>query len=644
MATVPPAIAHNNNHDDGLANTPSEPSEALDLEPDDHSFATGPVNHQLDGALEEEALPAQSRRDHVAMANGLHARLAGAPLTRKKMDEEAIAGTAVGAVLGVALLICCLYPLIVRQLKKHKRLNFDCEGGIRGMPALSVRRLSSSDSYKRSSLPREYDTHPYDSYRYTGVPQAPTLHYVNANLDPNIPIDPVTDNQHQPYQSPFPYYEGHVVQGPLAPHQYVLKGTNEDYYSPYIPSEAFGMFPDPEPVAPPPQPAVAASRGNSLRYNMKQIFRRKTVGDQATGPQPLQIPGHPLSKDMAQVERGLPMEQLVQQQPTTESPAEMSSRGLPPDEFMQQNRSQVYSSSQPTQSVMGTVNPMDIMAPSTESEMWHRTDYQLFTTPYDPQQMIATYPVQFQSLPSDYTQTQMPSNLTIPQPPQHLPPPPPPQSAPSAPPTQQRLSQKQSRTDSTASQSDSASRMGMTPLSLKASNTAAHSELSSSAQGTASTTTQSTPSTHVDSPSPESLNSSDYGHQGGSPHGNGVPSPRGGDFACDEPGCNQVFDQPHKLKHHQRYHSKDHKCPYPACGKGFGTKTHLQRHINDRHEKKKKFHCSIQGCDYSRAGGKAFPRKDNWKRHMTKIHGMDHRGLPEPIEVDSEMTGVKPES
>jgi len=120
----------------------------------------------------------------------------------------------------------------------------------------------------------------------------------------------------------------------------------------------------------------------------------------------------------------------------------------------------------------------------------------------------------------------------------------------------------------------------------------------------------------------------------------GVPSPRGGVYCCAEPGCNQVFDQPHKLKHHQRYHSKDHKCPYPTCGKGFGTKTHLQRHINDRHEKKKKFHCSIQGCDYSRAGGKAFPRKDNWKRHMTKIHGMDHSGLPEPVEVDQEMTGV----
>lgn len=76
---------------------------------------------------------------------------------------------------------------------------------------------------------------------------------------------------------------------------------------------------------------------------------------------------------------------------------------------------------------------------------------------------------------------------------------------------------------------------------------------------------------------------------------------------------------------------------YPNCGKGFGTKTHLQRHINDRHEKKKKFHCCVAGCDYSRYGGKAFPRKDNWKRHMVKIHGMDTKQLPQPIEVDVDM-------
>lgn len=94
-------------------------------------------------------------------------------------------------------------------------------------------------------------------------------------------------------------------------------------------------------------------------------------------------------------------------------------------------------------------------------------------------------------------------------------------------------------------------------------------------------------------------------------------------------------------RHHQRYHSKDHKCTYAGCGKGFGTKTHLQRHINDRHEKKKKYFCAIPGCDYSRTGGKTgFPRKDNWKRHMTNIHNCDQQNLPEPVEVELEMGGT----
>lgn len=168
------------------------------------------------------------------------------------------------------------------------------------------------------------------------------------------------------------------------------------------------------------------------------------------------------------------------------------------------------------------------------------------------------------------------------------------------------------------------------------------SDLSTPLPGPASTnpSTLNTPATQLDSPSPKSESTSDYRHSASPSNGINTISPRTGAYHCDEPGCSQVFDQPHKLKHHQRYHTKDHKCTYPGCGKGFGTKTHLQRHINDRHEKKKKFHCAIPGCDYSRQGGKGFPRKDNWKRHMTKIHGLDQKQLPEPVEADQEMGGT----
>lgn len=416
------------------------------------------------------------------------------------------------------------------------------------------------------------------------------------------------------------------------------------------------MYPQPEPPEVIPKPDRAVSRGSSLRYNVKQLFRRKsTMSSQGYSYDQSDGQPHPQS--------GTPM-QILSHEDMAESPTEVtdrselpfssrappshdlhgeSSRGIDPGAASQSSYSErVYNRS--SQPAPGTVNPMDIMPASSESEIFHRTDYQLYSNSYDdhPQMMSAPEPVQMdaQAIPI----------ISTPFPPQHLehPPPPtqpapaPPSSAPPAvrtdpPPPTKKPSRKNSESNHQANSSQA--RMDNVSLPTRPSN-AGQSELSTPAQGTASTTTQSTPSTQMDSPSPESLNSSDYG-QSASPHAiAGVPSPRGGVYSCNEPGCNQVFDQPHKLKHHQRYHSKDHKCPYPACGKGFGTKTHLMRHVNDRHEKKRKFHCSIQGCDYSRAGGKAFPRKDNWKRHMTKIHGLDHRRLPEPVEVDSEMTGT----
>ncbi|OAA53476.1 zinc finger protein 2 [Niveomyces insectorum RCEF 264] len=111
-------------------------------------------------------------------------------------------------------------------------------------------------------------------------------------------------------------------------------------------------------------------------------------------------------------------------------------------------------------------------------------------------------------------------------------------------------------------------------------------------------------------------------------------SPRS--FACDE--CGRAFDQIHKLNHHKRYHDRPHECTVANCGMRFGTKTHLDRHVNDKHSKSRKYHCTEEGCPYSVPGGKSFPRKDNWRRHMVNKHGVhpDH----DPIEViDQPMMG-----
>ncbi|KAI0458041.1 hypothetical protein F5B21DRAFT_461077 [Xylaria acuta] len=96
------------------------------------------------------------------------------------------------------------------------------------------------------------------------------------------------------------------------------------------------------------------------------------------------------------------------------------------------------------------------------------------------------------------------------------------------------------------------------------------------------------------------------------------PSPQPGPLVCPE--CGREFDQIHKLNHHKRYHDRAHECTYPGCDRKFGTRTHLDRHINDRHLKLKAYHCTEPTCAWFK-GGKSFPRKDNWRRHMVKKHG-----------------------
>ncbi|KAK3330460.1 hypothetical protein B0H66DRAFT_63087 [Apodospora peruviana] len=113
-------------------------------------------------------------------------------------------------------------------------------------------------------------------------------------------------------------------------------------------------------------------------------------------------------------------------------------------------------------------------------------------------------------------------------------------------------------------------------------------------------------------------------------------SPRA--FACDQ--CHRVFDQIHKLNHHKRYHDRPHECPHPPCVMRFGTKTHLARHVNDKHRKTRKFYCTQQDCPYSRSGGKSFPRKDNWRRHMMNKHHITPDSDPGPQFVDDLMDGT----
>jgi uncharacterized Zn-finger protein len=88
--------------------------------------------------------------------------------------------------------------------------------------------------------------------------------------------------------------------------------------------------------------------------------------------------------------------------------------------------------------------------------------------------------------------------------------------------------------------------------------------------------------------------------------------------------------------HHTRYHYRRHVCEHQGCGRRFGTKTHLDRHINDKHTKSRHYFCTQHNCPYSKQGGKSFPRKDNWRRHMQNKHNITNPPDPEEMSIADE--------
>ncbi|KAI6775474.1 hypothetical protein HG530_002232 [Fusarium avenaceum] len=614
---------------------------------------------------------------------------------KRQLSDGGIAGVVVGVVVGIALVALCSYPFIIRRIRRRKAElhhgppdTIDPEtGGVSPTGALGTedhqRRLSSQESFKPSGentrggvdgSVKDLDWAPHDALvNPNGPGQTPGQPDYAPRIDTNLPSYGVSNaqpglNNSIPRSTPFgfdeSYHEEYMPQAiGDAPHG-ALNGANADYYSPSVPSEAFGMFTTEDSRA---QPDRSWSRGSSLRYNLKQMFSRKSTRDQShDSPTSLSLAEGPDSaaRTVPRAPHEASLQRITTHGDPTESPTDIDapatdslpvphpaqSLGSPialpstlpkgavqtPPESPPTTFNFNAAQSPPSHPAPGTVNPMDIMPASTESEVWHRTDYQLYVSQSSPQQPPPSTELSGHDGPVD-----SPSPFTLP------PNTPQPQPLPviqSPTPTQSEVPFKQEPEEAQdVSMSDIPSNSHLSPLpDSNIRHQSYPSDASTPQPGHASTnpSSLSTPATQLDTPSPHSGASSDYRHSVSPGNGGSNLSPKNGIHACDEPGCNQVFDQPHKLKHHQRYHTKDHKCPYPNCGKGFGTKTHLQRHVNDRHERKKKFHCAVPGCDYSRQGGKGFPRKDNWKRHMTKIHNMDQRHLPEPVEVDQDMGGT----
>lgn len=94
-------------------------------------------------------------------------------------------------------------------------------------------------------------------------------------------------------------------------------------------------------------------------------------------------------------------------------------------------------------------------------------------------------------------------------------------------------------------------------------------------------------------------------------------------IACLVSTCNKDFSSQDELRRHMRYHDRPHQCSH--CPRSFGTKTHLNRHVNDVHQTTNIFHCLVSKCKYSKTSGtgRFFHRKDNLRRHISRHESGD---------------------
>lgn len=554
---------------------------------------------------------------HHQQSGSIHARL---NMHKRHLSGGAIAGITVGVVVAVALLAICLYPCLLYLKRRHRgrgtsHAAFDAEEAIAGTAAghgsnasngasSPPKRLSSSDSYKhKGELTRGGSTE-HDWRAAAADHNGYSLPLNAAYLQPGDPG--FTGNglgtEHRVKAEPFlplGLDDGEFAPRVSADHQPgVLKGTSADYYSPDIPSEAFGMVAQPEPPLESPI-QLSSSRSSSFRHNMKQMFRRKsgrdatldsavsqatitersadgaiplqtniTAGDRVESPVSFSAVSLPLSRSSSSRQRGTGAEaeaepRLGPVSPPVSNAAEPASRRTPPESPDLSSYQRFQKSPSPPVAAPGTVNPMDIMPASTEAEVWHRTEHQLYEafhkpSPSDPA-IDTTMPSPSPTPPE--TQAQQPT-FTV-------------QTPGSTNRTEFipdsvingsaniNINNSNNNSSNDQQQLDNGDVVMLDagaalPPTLDHTLTAPDgrhpsypSDQSTPLPGPAFTdvSSQNTPSTQLDTPSPQSVGSSDFRHSASPQSGAGSHSPRTGVYRCEEPGCNQTFDQPHKLKY-----------------------------------------------------------------------------------------------
>jgi len=84
-------------------------------------------------------------------------------------------------------------------------------------------------------------------------------------------------------------------------------------------------------------------------------------------------------------------------------------------------------------------------------------------------------------------------------------------------------------------------------------------------------------------------------------------------FICKYPDCGKVFGYKSEITRHVISHTniRPHVCPYEGCGKGFKRQDALDNHIRI-HTKETPYECPHEGC------GKRFTTKASLRYHLTK--------------------------
>ncbi|OLN96530.1 hypothetical protein CCHL11_00648 [Colletotrichum chlorophyti] len=532
------------------------------------------------------------------------------------LSNGGIAGVVIGIVLFLALAVVCAYPFVIRRFRKAKKHGstdqLDTEtafvpGPMRpqGQVPMSgpgvASRLSSKDSlgHKTDALraTERQSTKEMTLSSHNGIDHSPTddlgNHHQRSFTGNDSTSPPSMATRHGTGEYSFgraPTWKSEASY-PWTPAGVELVATRADgmdyseanlgqsatYYSPTVPSEAFGMITPPptdEPQSRAP-PRRSSSRGSSLKLNLTHLIRRMSTKDSAS-TRTKGLLAHPAQPVVSETISDSPTEmngpfsrELVPKTKQLDSPIHLPSPRSEMDELdhVQQleakraiNQTESPPILPPVAPAPGTVNPMDIMAPSNLTEhSWH-TNHQLYQMAHPPPK-----PLDSHIMPSPE-----------PQPSQAPTPPSPGQSF-----EQQQLLQLeelsnenvdpnrnnrtqlngwQPRNDPSVAVEDvqmNGANRPLDPTHLMPDHSNQHhyseaemtdpSDHSPPAAGRASSSGlsyQTTPNTQIDSsPSPRSEGSSDI-RNSTSPYPGLQQSPR--TYMCDE--CGRFFDQVHKLK------------------------------------------------------------------------------------------------